>query len=214
MARTCYRNVDKPILVAGLEYQDWAVVLVGFCLFALVPWISNLTVLLLTALCATILRVLKASKPRGYLLHMLYRADETWQAAARHFAESYVMTVANFTPETAQRSFQTALQYLSPAALSLARTQLDEELARMKRDRISSQCVPEGEAEIAYQQDGSITAVVRGQRRIYAGRELISEKPITYRLTIAAVVRSRTYPQGLQIQSVEQELASDGTGKG
>ena len=73
MARTCYRNVDKPILVAGLEYQDWAVVLVGFCLFALVPWISNLTVLVLTALCATILRVLKASKPRGYLLHMLYR---------------------------------------------------------------------------------------------------------------------------------------------
>ena len=144
----------------------------------------------------------------------LYRADETWQAAARHFAESYVMTVANFTPETAQRSFQTALQYLSPAALSLARTQLDEELARMKRDRISSQCVPEGEAEIAYQQDGSLTAVVRGQRRIYAGRELISEKPITYRLTIGAVVRSRTYPQGLQIQSVEQELASDGTGKG
>ena len=144
----------------------------------------------------------------------LYRADETWQAAARHFAESYVMTVANFTPETAQRSFQTALQYLSPAALSLARTQLDEELARMKRDRISSQCVPEGEAEIAYQQDGSMTAVVRGQRRIYAGRELISEKPITYRLTIGAVVRSRTYPQGLQIQSVEQELASDGTGKG
>ena len=144
----------------------------------------------------------------------LYRADETWQAAARHFAESYVMTVANFTPETAQRSFQTALQYLSPAALSRARTQLDEELARMKRDRISSQCVPEGEAEIAYQQDGSLTAVVRGQRRIYAGRELISEKPITYRLTIGAVVRSRTYPQGLQIQSVEQELASDGTGKG
>jgi len=144
----------------------------------------------------------------------LYRADETWQVAARHFAESYVMTVANFTPETAQRSFQTALQYLSPAALSLARTQLDEELARMKRDRISSQCVPEGEAEIAYQQDGSLTAVVRGQRRIYAGRELISEKPITYRLTIGAVVRSRTYPQGLQIQSVEQEPASDSTGKG
>ena len=76
----------------------------------------------------------------------LYRADETWQEAARHFAESYVMTVANFTPETAQRSFQTALQYLSPTALSLARTQLDEELTRMKRDRISSQCVPEAPA--------------------------------------------------------------------
>jgi hypothetical protein len=73
MARACYRNVDKPILVFGLEYQDWAVVLVCFCVFALVPWISNLTVLMLTVICATILRVLKASKPRGYLLHLLYR---------------------------------------------------------------------------------------------------------------------------------------------
>jgi hypothetical protein len=73
MARACYRNVDKPILVFGLEYQDWAVVLVGFCLFALLPWISNLTVLMLTVTCATVLRVLKASKPRGYLLHLLYR---------------------------------------------------------------------------------------------------------------------------------------------
>ena len=28
--RPCYHNIDKPILVLGLEYQDWALVLVFF----------------------------------------------------------------------------------------------------------------------------------------------------------------------------------------
>ena len=73
MTRACYRNVDRPILLLGLEYVDWALVLVVFCGCALIPYISNLTVLMVTVICATGLRVLKASKPRGYLLHLCYR---------------------------------------------------------------------------------------------------------------------------------------------
>ncbi len=73
MARPCYRNVDRPILLLGLEYVDWAMVLIVFAICALIPYISNLTVLVATVICATVLRVLKASKPRGYLLHLCYR---------------------------------------------------------------------------------------------------------------------------------------------
>jgi hypothetical protein len=73
MTRLCYRNVDQPILLLGLAYIDWAMVLVVFAGCALIPYISNLTVLMLTVICATVLRVLKASKPRGYLLHLCYR---------------------------------------------------------------------------------------------------------------------------------------------
>jgi len=73
MTRACYRNVDRPILLLGLEYVDWAMVFVAFCVCALIPYISNLTVLVVTVICATVLRVLKASKPRGYLLHLFYR---------------------------------------------------------------------------------------------------------------------------------------------
>ena len=73
LARPCYRNVDQPILLLGLEYMDWAMVLVVFGGCALIPYISNLTVLVITVICATALRVLKASKPRGYLLHLCYR---------------------------------------------------------------------------------------------------------------------------------------------
>ena len=73
MTRACYRNVDRPILLLGLAYVDWALVLVVFGGCALIPYISNLTVLMVTVICATVLRVLKASKPRGYLLHLCYR---------------------------------------------------------------------------------------------------------------------------------------------
>ena len=72
-ARPCYRNVDQPILLLGLEYMDWAMVLVVFGGCALIPYISNLTVLVITVICAAALRVFKASKPRGYLLHCCYR---------------------------------------------------------------------------------------------------------------------------------------------
>lgn len=73
MARPCYRNVDRPILLIGLEYVDWAMVLIVFAICALIPYISNLTVLVTTVISAVGLRVLKASKPRGYLLHVCYR---------------------------------------------------------------------------------------------------------------------------------------------
>jgi hypothetical protein len=73
MTRTCHRNVDRPILLLGLEYVDWAMVLLVFGICALIPYISNLTVLVVTVICATGLRVFKASKPRGYLLHLCYR---------------------------------------------------------------------------------------------------------------------------------------------
>src|SRR5690349_12733245 len=44
--RQCYRNVDQPILLLGLEYMDWAMVLVVFGGCALIPYISNLAVLM------------------------------------------------------------------------------------------------------------------------------------------------------------------------
>lgn len=73
MARPCYRNIDRPILVLGLEYPDWAAVLVFFCIFIVFPWLSNMAVLLMTVLFAAGLRVFKASKPPGYLIHLCYR---------------------------------------------------------------------------------------------------------------------------------------------
>lgn len=295
--RPCYRNVDQPILLLGLEYMDWAMVLLVFGGCALIPYISNLTVLLITVICATALRVLKASKPRGYLLHLcyrlgvplpgilpppcvvprysacshspvpvaarrrrlmnrfvdfwlnqeetiarlrtalyatllvagieawglvalarqpapvyvvpgatksgLYRADDTWHEAAKDFAQGYVLTSGNFTPETAAQAFATALRYLAPGALSTARATLESDLARIRRDRISSACTIMGEVRSSLQDD-RMFVTVPGHKRIHAGRELISEKPVTYQLTVALVPKTAVYPQGMQLIEVQQ----------
>jgi hypothetical protein len=299
--RPCYRNVDQPILLLGLEYMDWAMVLVVFGGCALLPYISNLTVLLITVICATALRVLKASKPRGYLLHLcyrlgvplpgilpppcvvprysacarslmpvaarrrslmnrfvdfwvnqeetigrlrtafyatllvagieawglvamarqpapvyvvpgatksgLYRADDTWQEAAKDFAQGYVLTSGNFTPESAPQAFAAALRYLAPGALSTARATLEGDLARIRRDRISSACTIMGEVRSALQDDRMLVTVP-GHKRIHAGRELISEKPVTYQLTVALVPKTAVSPQGMQLIEVQQREAT------
>jgi len=133
----------------------------------------------------------------------LYRADDTWQEAARDFAQSYVLTSGNFTPESAARSFETALRYLSPGALSTARATMAADLVRIRRDRISSACTIIGELQ-STTQDDHMLVIVPGHKRIHAGRELISEKPVTYHLTVALVPATRSYPQGMQLIDVQQ----------
>ena len=72
MARECYRNIDKPILVLGLEYADWILVMGVFLVVLLLPFVSNLTVLMVTAGAWAMVRVLKTGRPPGYMLHLLY----------------------------------------------------------------------------------------------------------------------------------------------
>jgi hypothetical protein len=143
----------------------------------------------------------------------LYRADETWQEAARDFAQSYALTVANFTPESAARSYETSLRYLAPGALSTARATLAADVERIRRDRISVAFTIVGELHSTPHDDRIIVAVP-GHTRVYAGRELIREKPVTYQLTVALVPATRAYPHGMQVVAVQQTETSTSNGKG
>jgi hypothetical protein len=143
----------------------------------------------------------------------LYQADETWQEAAKDFAQGYVLTSSNFTPESAARSFDAALRYLAPGALSTARATLQADLERIRRDRISSACTIIGEVRSSTHDDHLIVTVP-GHKRIHAGRELISEKPVTYHLTVALVAKTAGYPQGMQLIEVQQEDAAARATKG
>ena len=72
MAHRCYHNIDKPILIMGLEYSDWAAVLAVFLFFIIMPYLSNLSVLTIAVIVACTLRMLKLRKPPGYVWHLLY----------------------------------------------------------------------------------------------------------------------------------------------
>lgn len=63
----------------------------------------------------------------------LYRPNATWHEAARDFALSYALTVGNFTPESAPRSFALSQRYLAPPLLSDVRATLEAELERIRR---------------------------------------------------------------------------------
>lgn len=60
-----------------------------------------------------------------------YQPDTKWHEVVQQFAEGYMFTLANFTTETAPKSYHASLRYLAPQALSVARSQLTGELDRM-----------------------------------------------------------------------------------
>ncbi len=127
-----------------------------------------------------------------------------WETVVRDFAEYYVLTLGNFTPQTARKSYEAALRYLAPEALSRAQSGLAAELERIQRDRISSQFAPDGQVTVR-NVDGVVVAEVRGNKKVYAGRELLTEKTVTYRLSLTRVHPTEANPQGLQIVGVAQE---------
>lgn len=143
----------------------------------------------------------------------LYRPDATWHEAARDFALGYVLTVGNFTPESAARSFALSQRYLAPALLSDVRATLAAELERIRRDRISAAFTPADDVQTTVHDDG-LRVIVPGHARIYAGRELIREKALTYALTIALVPETPAYPQGMQLVASQQSDAVEKTRNG
>ena len=143
----------------------------------------------------------------------LYRPNATWHEAARDFALSYALTVGNFTPESAPRSFALSQRYLAPALLSDVRATLEAELERIRRDRISAAFTPADDVQTTVYGNG-VRVIVPGHARIYAGRELIREKPLTYELTIALVPETPAYPQGMQVVASQQREAVEKSASG
>ena len=145
----------------------------------------------------------------------LYRPNATWHEAARDFALSYALTVGNFTPESAPRSFALSQRYLAPTVLSDVRATLEAELERIRRDRISAAFTPADDVQTTVHENG-VQVFVPGHARIYAGRELIREKPLIYELTIALVPETPAYPQGMQVVVSQQRevLEKSASGKG
>jgi len=113
------------------------------------------------------------------------------------------LTVGNFTPESAPRSFALSQRYLAPTLLSDVRATLEAELERIRRDRISAAFTPADEVHTTVHEHG-VRVLVPGHARIYAGRELIREKPLTYELTIVLVPETPAYPQGMQVVASQQ----------
>ena len=73
MATRCNRDIDKPVLILGMEPEDivFVMMLFGACVFILA--VSAGVAIFVCVIFVFILRKLKAGKPAGYLVHQLYK---------------------------------------------------------------------------------------------------------------------------------------------
>jgi hypothetical protein len=143
----------------------------------------------------------------------IYGANGLVPEVARQFAESYVLALGNFTPETVRSVYDRSLRFLAPAAASRVRSGLETELARITRGKIACQFTLTGEIHVQ-PQDQALQLIVPGRKRIFAGRELISDTTMAYHLLVSHVPATPTNLYGLQIEELRQEsqVAAEPTG--
>ncbi len=143
----------------------------------------------------------------------IYGASGLVSDVARQFAESYVLALGNFTPETARAVYDRSLLFLAPMAASRVRSGLDTELARITRGKIACQFTLAGEIQVQ-PHDQVLLLIVPGRKRVFAGRELISDTAMAYHLLVSQVPATPTNLYGLQIEELRQEsqTAAEHTG--
>jgi len=69
--RPCPRNIDKPLIIFGLEPEDIA--LLGICFGFLEFLFSAEISMILTGIGGFVLKQIKKGKPKAYFIHMLYK---------------------------------------------------------------------------------------------------------------------------------------------
>lgn len=73
---TCYRSIDKPQIMYGLEMEDICIIvlLVGLGCLIVAPYVPGIL-----GICSWIVLVkFKQGKPPGYLMHWLYAKGLDW----------------------------------------------------------------------------------------------------------------------------------------
>jgi hypothetical protein len=120
------------------------------------------------------------------------------ELVAQDYAQRYVLTVGNFTPETARATYTGVLRYLTPEAASEWRVRMEEELRRIERDKISSEFALAG--DVTVRTDGGVlVAHVPGRKKVYAGKTLIAEGRSGYDVTLVPVPPSDANPYGVRV---------------
>lgn len=121
------------------------------------------------------------------------------------FAENFVQTLANFTPANVERVYKLSERYLSPELLSKIRIELDSQVAKIKKDSLSSHYSIDVPSDVEETGEGFVVAV-EGQKRIYLGQTVVKDNRTRYTLHIRKVRPSGANPYGLQIQNVFQDV--------
>jgi hypothetical protein len=134
----------------------------------------------------------------GAVAPSLSRPGVGLELVAQDYAQRYVLTIGNFTADTARVMYTLSLQYLTPEAASELRVRMEEDLKRIERDKIASEFALAGEVTVRVD-GGVLVARVPGRKKVYAGKTLITDELSVYEVTLASVPPSDANPYGVRI---------------
>ncbi len=90
----------------------------------------------------------------GAVAPSLSRPGVGLELVAHDYAQRYVLTIGNFTADTARTMYTLSLQYLTPEAASELRVRMEDDLKRIERDKISSEFALAG--DVTVRTDGGV----------------------------------------------------------
>ena len=138
----------------------------------------------------------------GAVAPSLSRPGVGLELVAHDYAQRYVLTIGNFTADTARTMYTLSLQYLTPEAASELRVRMEDDLKRIERDKISSEFALAGDVTVRTE-GGVLVAQVPGRKKVYAGKTLITNELSVYEVTLASVPPSDANPYGVRIAAAQ-----------
>ena len=128
-------------------------------------------------------------------------------SSAVSFASAWLMNWLNYSPRTAAGVYERSLVFMAPAFQAQVKAGLDEELAKIARDKLASVFTLKEDPAVIENAAGFRVSFV-GERGIYVGQEEMSREQLRFMVDVRRAYPTEINPYGLVIADVIKERIS------
>jgi len=128
-------------------------------------------------------------------------------SSALSFACAWLMNWLNYSPGTAEDVYERSLVFMAPSFQARIKAGLDDELAKIDRDKLSSVFTLKGDPRVEESGSGFRITFV-GERGIYVGKEEMLREELCYKVDVRRAYPTETDPYGLVVFDVIKERIS------
>ena len=128
-------------------------------------------------------------------------------SSAVSFSSAWLMNWLNYSPGTAEEVYERSLVFMAPSFQARIKAGLDDELAKIERDKLASVFTLKEEPRADETASGFRVTFV-GERGIYVGKEEMSREDVRFILDVRRAYPTETDPYGLVVFDVIKERIS------
>jgi hypothetical protein len=123
------------------------------------------------------------------------------------FASFWLMNWSNYAPETAKGVYERSMLLMAPPFLAKVRAGLDEELAKIGREKIAAAFTLDDEPRVSEAAHGFFV-VFTGERAVYIGKEEMMREDVRFTVEVRRAAMTEKNPYGLMVWDVKKEKVS------